>query len=292
MRHALAALTLLASTALAAPSPTVDDAVRDSLEHYNLPASTHLAIEGYDPVSYFPEGGGAPKEGSKELETVHAGVRYRFATEEHRTLFLRTPERYEPAFGGWCAYAMAKQDKVEVDPESYRIQEGRLLLFYDGLFANTRKKWGKEGPLELMKRADAAWKEFSGETRPRSLAHWNLEAGLALGGYDPVAYRSGEALPGTLDWTLVYAGVTYRFASEENRAAFAAAPESYESAYGGWCAWAMAQGEKVRVDPRAFAVEDGRLYLFYDASKRDAWAAERAGFVERADAAWRRVNAE
>ena len=52
----------------------------------------------------------------------------------------------------------------------------------------------------------------------------------------------------------------------------------------------MAQGQKVAVDPNAFAVEDGRLYLFYNASKRDEWLADRAGFISRADGEWTKLT--
>ena len=121
-----------------------------------------LAIQGWDPVAYFPEGGGKPQEGDPKIKLVQGEITYRFASEEHRKLFVADPWKYEPAYGGWCAYAMAKGDKVEVDPESFRILDGRLFLFYNGLFADTRSKWLKEED-ELRGKADAAWVKLSGE---------------------------------------------------------------------------------------------------------------------------------
>lgn len=126
-------------------------------EHYHLEEGG-LAIQGYDPVAYFPEGGGKPTKGKKELEIEHEGVRYRFANEANKQRFESAPEDYEPAYGGWCAYAMGvKGEKVEVDPTSYEIHDGRLFLFYKSLFTNTKKSW-KPKRDELEPKADEAWK--------------------------------------------------------------------------------------------------------------------------------------
>ena len=124
------------------------------------------AIDGYDPVAYFAIGGGKPAKGSKEREVAFRGVRYRFATVKNRELFLAAPERYEPAYGGWCAYAMASNDKTEANPESFLIENGRLLVFYDGFWGDTRKSWLKETGSKLRPKADSRWKGFSKETAP------------------------------------------------------------------------------------------------------------------------------
>ena len=290
---------LTAPCALSRPSPPLPSVVapmvaqsageRAMLGEYNLAKKNRLAISGYDPVSYFPEGGAKPKKGSKKIEFVHAGVRYRFANTQNKAAFERTPERFEPAYGGWCAYAMAKNDKVGIDPKSYLIQEGRLLLFYDGFLADTRKRWKKQGPEKLMPRADAAWKKISGEAPSRELAHFHLEAGLAVDGYDPVSYfAEGGSKPalGDRSRALLHQGVTYFFSSDGNRKAFQSNPSRFEPLYGGWCAWAMAQGKKVAVDPRAYALSGGKLYLFYNQAKRDEWKTDSAGFVRRAGEEW------
>ena len=151
----LAPLALLALTTVA----TAQDGARASIEHYNLEKGG-LALEGNDPVSYFPEGGGKPREGEKSITHAHRGVTYRFASEKNRELFRASPDRFEPAYGGWCAYAMVGGDKVEVDPKSFLIEKGRLLVFYKGLFNNTRKKWQKEGGDKLAPKADKAWKKL------------------------------------------------------------------------------------------------------------------------------------
>lgn len=121
-----------------------------------------LAIDGYDPVAYFPEGGGKPAKGKKELSLTHRGVTYRFANAANRDAFKASPDKYEPAYGGWCAYAMADDRRVEIDPKAFKITDGRLYLFYRDLFTDTRDPWNKD-EAGLTAKADAAWKKFSGE---------------------------------------------------------------------------------------------------------------------------------
>ena len=122
----------------------------------------------------------------------------------------------------------------------------------------------------------------------------NLKNGLAIHGYDPVSYHQGEPLKGIKELSLVHNGATYHFATRENLKAFEQAPESFEPAYGGWCAWAMLDGEKVDVNPKTYKIVDGTNYLFYNAfftntlSKWNDLAAEKgeAAMIEQADSAW------
>ena len=153
-----------AQTAFAQSESPEKDEPRD-VEKYLL-GRKNLAIKGYDPVAYFPEGGSEPTKGSKKIEHVHDQVRYRFATEENRDLFIENPERYEPAYGGWCAYAIAREDYTKPNPKRFVIQDERLLLFYDGIGGDTHKRWHKEGPEELLVRADTFWEEETGEAPP------------------------------------------------------------------------------------------------------------------------------
>lgn len=89
---------------------------------------THrLAIRGYDPVAYFTEG--RPLLGKPEFEHVWDGVRYRFASAQHMTLFRTDPDRFAPQFAGSCAMAMSNGWKVEADPENWLISDGRLFVF-------------------------------------------------------------------------------------------------------------------------------------------------------------------
>ncbi len=113
-----------------------------------------VALSGYDPVSYFLKN---PKEGSKTYVFTQDGVKYYFANAANLETFKKNPAAYEPQYGGWCAYAMgAKGEKVEVDPETYKIVEGKLYLFYNRLFNNTLTDWNKDES-NLKKKADANW---------------------------------------------------------------------------------------------------------------------------------------
>ena len=129
------------------------------IAEYNLPADK-LALQGYDPVAYIEDGKAV--KGSAEIKADHAGVHYRFATETHRSAFTNAPAKYLPTYGGWCATAMAKGDKVEIDPTNFKVTQGRVFLFYKGFWGNARKDWDKEEAV-MTKKADAAWKKISGE---------------------------------------------------------------------------------------------------------------------------------
>lgn len=174
MQHRIRTLSAtalaMAFAASAAPAQDRDPAKksppRASAKHYNLDKQK-LAIQGYDPVAYFAEGGGKAQKGSARFTATHAGVTYRFANKQNRERFQKSPSKYEPAYGGWCAYAMRVGDKVEVDAESFLVQDGRLLLFYNGFWGDTRKSWSRGDAKAQAKKADAAWKKISGEAAPQ-----------------------------------------------------------------------------------------------------------------------------
>ncbi len=130
-----------------------------ALGQYNLGADK-VAISGYDPVGYFAAG--KALKGRKELSATHRGVTYWFASEENRKLFSAAPEKYAPTYGGWCATAMARGEKVEIDPTNFKVTNGRLFLFFKAFYANAIKDWNKDEP-NLTTKADANWKRIAGE---------------------------------------------------------------------------------------------------------------------------------
>jgi peroxiredoxin/YHS domain-containing protein len=141
----------------------------------------------------------------------------------------------------------------------------------------------------------------SAQTAPpvRTTSAWNLaeKSQLAIKGYDPVAYfTTSIATPGKADITTDYNGATYQFASTENRNAFLADPAKYEPAHGGWCSWAMKDGEKVEIDPKQFIVKNDRLFLFYNGfwgDTRAKWLKEdHAAQTAKADAQWKKLSGE
>ena len=118
---------------------------------------SNLAIEGYDPVAYFKQKKAV--KGSKEFTIQHQGVIYYFANAVNKEEFKKNPSRYEPQYGGWCAYAMAKGEKVEIDPETFKIANDKLYLFYNKFFNNTLKDWNKD-EAGLRTKADNNWKKI------------------------------------------------------------------------------------------------------------------------------------
>jgi YHS domain-containing protein len=85
-----------------------------------------LALRGYDPVAYLEDG--KPTRGVENLSASYGGARYVFASESHRKLFLENPKKYIPEYGGFCAVGTSFGEKVDVDPETGKIVNGRLYL--------------------------------------------------------------------------------------------------------------------------------------------------------------------
>lgn len=111
--------------------------------------------------------------------------------------------------------------------------------------------------------------------------------GKAIKGYDPVAYfTEGKPVEGSSDFTAEFDGATWYFASAQNRDAFVADPDKYAPQYGGYCAYAVANGSTAKIDPEAWSVVDGKLYLNYSLSVRDRWTARQAEYIAAADRNW------
>lgn len=128
---------------------------------------------------------------------------------------------------------------------------------------------------------------------PAQAGEVNVARGSAIQGYDPVAYfTDGKPVKGKADYAATYKGAQYRFASAKNRDAFAASPESYAPAYGGWCAYGMSKGYKAPIDPAAFTIVKNKLYLNYSKSVRSTWSKDIPGYVAKADANWPTVKAQ
>jgi YHS domain-containing protein len=118
----------------------------------------NIGIQGYDPVSYFNDN--EPSEGTEEFITTYKGVNYKFKNQSNKNSFLFNPSQYQPKYGGWCAYAMGIEgSKVKIDPETYKILDGGLYLFYNFRFTNTLPKWN-EDENNLKTKADAFWRKL------------------------------------------------------------------------------------------------------------------------------------
>ena len=117
--------------------------------------------------------------------------------------------------------------------------------------------------------------------------------GAALRGYDPVAYFSeGKPVKGLPQHQAGYKGSTFHFASKANQDAFAANPAKYAPQYGGYCAFGVSGGYKAAIDPAAFTIVEGKLYLNYNRDVQKKWAADIRGYVAKADKNWPAVSAQ
>ncbi|WP_426483786.1 YHS domain-containing (seleno)protein [Flavobacterium sp. 2] len=147
-------LVLLLLILVSGSSFAQNDAKRVS--QYNL--ENKVGIQGYDPVGYFNQGKAV--KGKKEISTSYQGVTYNFSSVENKNIFLKNPSKYEPQYGGWCAYAMGSAGKkVEINPETFKISDGKLYLFYNAYFNNTLKSWNPD-EAELKVKADNNWKKI------------------------------------------------------------------------------------------------------------------------------------
>jgi len=127
------------------------------IEHFNL-EENKVALSGYDPLTYFINN---PHKGFEKYAYSYKGVTYHFISEKSREIFSKNPEKYEPQYGGWGAYALTKDkpDLMEVDPKTYKIKDGKLYLFYNNWGINMKKKWDKDEQKNTIK-ANSFWKEL------------------------------------------------------------------------------------------------------------------------------------
>jgi YHS domain-containing protein len=122
-----------------------------------------VILSGFDVVSYFSESG--PTPGKEQWSRVHQGATYYFNSQDNLNKFIKSPNLYVPAYGGWCAYAMGETgDKVKIDPKTYKIIDNQLYLFYNFWGNNTLEDWNKNEPL-LRSQADLNWRRIIGSTK-------------------------------------------------------------------------------------------------------------------------------
>lgn len=120
----------------------------------------------------------------------------------------------------------------------------------------------------------------------------NLNAqGVAIHGYDPVAYfADAKPMKGKPELSATAGGATYWFASEKNQQTFKANPAKYEPQYGGFCAFGVSQGVKPDIDPTAFKVVDGKLYLNLSPAVQSRWLVDVPGYITAGDQNWPKLK--
>lgn len=151
MKNILVLLLLAFTTAT-----TFAQSATKRVAEFNL--EKKVGIQGYDPVGYFKLNKAV--KGKAALATTYEGVTYYFSSPANKDSFAKNPAGFEPQYGGWCAYAMGSSgEKVEINPETFKIVEGKLYLFYNAFFNNTLKSWNKE-EAQLKAKADSNWKKI------------------------------------------------------------------------------------------------------------------------------------
>lgn len=258
------------------------------------------ALGGIDPTSYF--GSDSAERGSAQNSAEHDGQTYWFASAGDQRAFEREPARYAPIFGGHDPVRLAGGEQVAGNPEIFSVVGERVFLFES---AQSRDAWLKD-PAGVTRRASGAFVSEGGVDETSRLAKLferntdkhNLDKGLAVSGYDPVAYfREGgaKAKKGSKSRTLEFDGATYRFSSEHNRDRFRENPTRYEPAHGGWCSYAAAKGSYAEIDPQKFLIEDDRLLLFYNGFLNDTkkkWEKSKKDLLPDADRFWKTESGE
>ncbi|MFO0691819.1 MAG: YHS domain-containing (seleno)protein [Myxococcota bacterium] len=279
------ALGLFAATGSLAASPGEDPAASaPSPDERILVNRDHegVALQGYDPVAYFTDG--RPTKGDPRHHSTWQDATYHFASAEHKRLFDADPARYAPAYGGYCGYAASIDRLSPVSPLVFDVVEGRLVLQHN---QKAYDLWHRDVAASLAA-ADRNWPglvERNGTGRTHLV---NTDGtGLALQGYDPLAYfEEGRAVRGSAEHEAVYDGARYHFTSEERRAKFESDPAKYVPAFGGYCAYAASIDKISPIDPEIFQIEDGRLLLQHTQKAYDLFNADTPGNLKRADANW------
>lgn len=100
-----------------------------------------IAVRGYDTVAYFTEG--KPVKGSDDFTTDWQGATWKFSSQEHLDLFTAHPEQYAPQYGGYCAYGVAQESLVKIEPDQWTIYDDKLYLNYN---AKLNAEWKKDIP--------------------------------------------------------------------------------------------------------------------------------------------------
>ncbi len=111
-------------------------------QNYTNVDDNFIGLGGYDPVSYFIQD--RPSKGKENLTASHKGATYQFSNQSNLDTFSANPEKYAPAYGGYCAYAMGKGYLADANPETYKIKDGKLLVFYNNFIVNTLNRWNKD----------------------------------------------------------------------------------------------------------------------------------------------------
>jgi YHS domain-containing protein len=241
-----------------------------------------LALQGYDPVAYFTQG--KPVRGESGFRTTYMGAVYQFASAENKSTFDSSPAEYEPQFGGYCAYAASIDTISPISVDYWEIVDGRLILQHN---KRAWDAWHKDAAGNLVK-ADQNWPGLVERDGAAPTALINVDRdGLALEGYDPVAYfTDGKPVKGDVALARTYQGATYRFASADHKNLFEKNPARYIPKFGGFCGYAASINKVSPVDPTIWQIVDDRLVLQHTPKAFDLFNRNVPGNYARAEQYW------
>ena len=245
-----------------------------------------LALQSYDPVAYFTDN--KPVKGSPKFKSSYDGADYHFASADHKKLFDANPEKYAPAYGGYCGYAASINRLSPISPDWFQIEDGKLILQHN---KKAFDKFNADLKGNVMK-ADGNWPGLvaeNGVLGGKSLVNVDKH-GVALEGYDPVSYfTGGKPAKGDKQIEGTYNGALYHFVSQEHRATFENNPTKYAPAYGGFCGYAASLGKVRPANPLVWSIVDGQLIVQHTQGAADLWAKDVAGNKAKADKYWPRL---
>ncbi|MCA9287733.1 MAG: YHS domain-containing protein [Phycisphaerales bacterium] len=241
-----------------------------------------LAIQGYDPVAYFTDN--APVRGTEQFTTRYMGATYRFASAAHRDMFLGDPERYAPAYGGYCGYAASINRLSPIDPDFWQIKDGRLILQHNQRAYDLFQQ-GLDGNVAM---ADSNWPGLVVRNgSPVKVLVYTDDAGVILSGYDVTTYFTQEApLMGSPEHAAMFDGATYWFVSENSRRTFENDPARYAPAFGAYCGYAASVNRVSPTNPLIYQIIDGRLVLQHTDEAYRLFNRDAAGNLVKADRNW------
>ncbi|MGF1650030.1 MAG: YHS domain-containing (seleno)protein [Hyphomicrobiaceae bacterium] len=156
-RVLLGSALAIATAIFAAGYGTGLSSAKAKAEPINTLESPGVAIKGFDPVAYFTLG--KPTPGSSDITVQHQGATWRFATSEHKALFEADPAKYTPAYGGYCAFGVAKGALFKIEGDAWSIRDGVLYLNYD---KSVQANWLKS-PQSFIADANAKWPGVIGQ---------------------------------------------------------------------------------------------------------------------------------
>lgn len=112
---------------------------------------------------------------------------------------------------------------------------------------------------------------------------------LAAGGYDVVSFHTGSPSEGSAKISTVWQNAQWQFSTRDNLESFLADPQKYAPAYGGYCAWALANDKLAKGSPTHWTIKDGRLYLNYNAKIKTRWLVDTDNFIAKGDENWPKI---